>query len=99
LGSSVLDTSHVLAFAAILNDVSSPDHVSGARIVAAYKGGSPDFPQSRDRIDGFTQELQAKYGIEIVATISELCQRVDGVLLESVDGRVHLSQVREIIAA
>jgi len=37
--------------------------------------------------------------VEIVDTIEELCQKVDGVLLESVDGRPHLEQVRPVIAA
>ena len=99
LGIVGTDTSHVIGFATAFNDPSSPDHVPGARVVAAFKGGSPDIPASRDRIDGFTRQLQEKYGVEIVATIAELCRRVDGVLLTSNDGRVHLAQAREIIAA
>jgi predicted dehydrogenase len=99
LGLVGTDTSHVTAFAAAFNDAASPQHVAGARIVAAYRGGSPDLPSSRDRIDNFTKQLQEKYGVEVVGTIAELCARVDGVLLTSVDGRVHLAQAREIIAA
>jgi Oxidoreductase family, NAD-binding Rossmann fold len=99
LGLVGTDTSHVTGFAAAFNDPSSSQHVPGARIVAAYRGGSPDLPSSRDRIDNFTNQLKTKYGVEIVATIAELCARVDGVLLTSVDGRVHLAQAREIIAA
>jgi Oxidoreductase family, NAD-binding Rossmann fold len=99
LGIVGTDTSHVIGFATAFNDASSSAHVPGARIVAAFRGGSPDIPASRDRIDGFTQQLQEKYGVEIVATIAELCRRVDGVLLTSNDGRVHLAQAREIIAA
>ena len=41
-----LDTSHSPAFTRILNDPSHPDHVPGARVIAAYKGGSPDVPAS-----------------------------------------------------
>lgn len=99
LGLVGTDTSHVIGFATAFNDPSSPSHVPGARIVVAFKGGSPDLPQSRDRIDGFTRQLQDKFGIEIVGSIAELCRRVDGVLLTSVDGRVHLAQAREIINA
>ena len=99
LGLVGTDTSHVIGFATAFNDPSSPDHVPGARIVAAFKGGSPDLASSRDRIEGFSRQLQEKYGIEIVGTIAELCTRVDGVLLTSVDGRVHLAQAREIINA
>jgi Oxidoreductase family, NAD-binding Rossmann fold len=99
LGLVGTDTSHVTGFASVFNDPSSPQHVAGARIVAAYRGGSPDLPSSRDRIDNFTAQLKDKYGVEIVGSIAELCARVDGVLLTSVDGRVHLAQAREIIAA
>jgi hypothetical protein len=99
LGIVGTDTSHAPAFAAAFNDPSSPQHVAGATIVAAYRGGSPDLPSSRDRIDNFTTQLRDKYGVEIVGSIAELCVRVDGVLLTSVDGRVHLAQAREIIAA
>ena len=99
LGIVGTDSSHVVVFTTALNDATSSDHVPGARIVAAYRGGSPDLPSSNDRIEGFTQTLKQKYGVEIVETIAELCQRVDGVLLTSVDGRVHLAQAREVIAA
>lgn len=98
LGLVGTDTSHVIGFATAFNDPSSPTHVPGARIVAAFKAGSPDLPSSRDRIEGFTRQLQEKYGVAIVGSIAELCTRVDGVLLTSVDGRVHLAQAREIIA-
>jgi hypothetical protein len=99
LGIVGTDTSHVLGLAVAFNDPAAPDHVPGARIVAAYKGGSPDFAPSRDRIEGFTRQLQEKFGVEIVGSIAELCARVDGVLLTSVDGRVHLAEARAIIAA
>jgi hypothetical protein len=93
------DTSHCLQFARILNDSSSPEHVPGAQIVAAFKGGSKDIESSYTRVDKQGAELHDKWKIEIVPTIAELCQRVDAVLLLSSDGRVHLAQAREIIAA
>ncbi|HKQ73328.1 MAG TPA: Gfo/Idh/MocA family oxidoreductase [Blastocatellia bacterium] len=94
-----LDTSHVTAFTKLLNDKSDPNHVPGARVVAAFKGGSPDVESSRTRIERFTAELKDKWGVEIVGSIEELCRKVDAVLLESVDGRPHLSQVRPVFAA
>ena len=36
------DTSHVIAFSKVLNDPTSPDHIPGAKIVAAFKGGAGD---------------------------------------------------------
>jgi hypothetical protein len=94
-----LDTSHSGAFTQLLNDPSRPDHVPGARVVAAFKGGSPDVDASRNRIDKFTAELRDKWKIEIVDSIDELLKRVDAVMVLSVDGRVHLAQARQVIAA
>jgi predicted dehydrogenase len=99
IGMIGLDTSHVIAFTRLLNDPSSPDHVPGARVVAAFKGGSPDVESSRNRIDGFTAELRDKWKVEIVESIPVLCQKVDAVLLESVDGRPHLEQAKAVLAA
>jgi hypothetical protein len=99
LGIIGTDTSHVTAFTKILNDESSPDHVPGGQVVAAYKGGSPDIESSASRVDQYAEELRTKWKVQFVASIPELCRRVDAVLLESVDGRVHLEQARQVIAA
>ena len=99
LGIIGTDTSHVITFIRILNDPANPDHVPGARIVAAYKGGSPDFKLSVSRVDSFAVELHDKWNVEIVPDIATLASKVDGILLESVDGRVHLSQVKQAMAA
>ena len=98
LGIIGTDTSHVVAFTKTLNDTAAPDHVPGARVVAAFKGGSPDVESSRTRVDKFAEELKAKWNVEFVPDIKSLCGKVDAVLLESVDGRVHLEQARQVIA-
>lgn len=94
-----LDTSHVTAFTSLLNDASHADHVPGARVVAAFKGGSPDIEASATRVDKFTAELRDKWKIEIVDSIEALLPKVDAVMVESVDARVHLAQARPVIAA
>jgi len=99
LGIIGTDTSHVTAFTEILNDESSPDHVPGGQVVAAYKGGSPDIESSATRVDKFADELRTKWKVRFFTNIAEMCRNVDAVLLESVDGRVHLAQVRAVIAA
>ncbi|MBI1763091.1 MAG: Gfo/Idh/MocA family oxidoreductase [Acidobacteria bacterium] len=93
------DTSHVPAFTKLLNDKNDPNHIPGARVVAAFKGGSADVESSRTRVDNYAAEIKEKYGVELVNSIEELCQRVDAVLLESVDGRPHLNQVRPVLKA
>ena len=96
LGMIGLDTSHVIAFTGYIN--SRSDEL-GCRVVAGYPGGSPDFPASADRVEKFTNQLRDKHGLEIVDSIEELLEKVDGILLESVDGRPHLEQAKPVIAA
>src|SRR6058998_2249024 len=92
-----LDTSHVPAFAKIFNNPKAAGDLAGIKVVAGYPGGT-DIPASRDRVKGFTEQLRGM-GIEIVATIPELLDKVDVVLLESVDGRIHLQEATPVIQA
>jgi predicted dehydrogenase len=96
IGMIGLDTSHVIAFTKIIND---PKNNYGCKVVVGYPGGSADMPASADRVEKFTSQLRDQFGVEIVPTIEELCEKVDGVLLESVDGRPHLKQARPVIRA
>lgn len=93
------DTSHVPAFTKLLNDPKEPGHIPGARVVAAFKGGSHDVESSHTRVERFAAEIHDKYGVEIVSSIEELLTKVDAVLLESVDGRPHLAQARPVFKA
>ncbi len=99
LGMIGLDTSHATAFTEILNNPAAKGHVPGGRVVAAFKGGSPDIESSWSRVEGYTQELITKHGVKIHDDIATLCRDVDAVLIESVDGRPHLEQARAVIAA
>jgi predicted dehydrogenase len=94
-----LDTSHVVAFTQTLNNPKAEGVLSRVRIVAAYPGGSPDIPDSKNRIEGFTKTLREKYHVEIVDSIDALLKKVDVVFLESVDGRPHLEQVKPVFQA
>jgi len=96
LGIIGLDTSHVIAFPKLIND---PANNYGCKVVAGYPGGSDDVYDSYTRVEKFTKQIRDELGVEIVNSIEELCEKVDGVLLESVDGRPHLEQVRPVIAA
>src|SRR5438270_4751431 len=93
------DTSHVPAFTECINNPDAKGHVPGGRVVAAFKGGSKDIPSSATRVEGYAGTLQKKYGVKMYDTIEELCRNVDAVLLESVDGRPHLEQVRPVLEA
>jgi predicted dehydrogenase len=93
------DTSHCIAFTQEINDATDKNHVAGGKVVAAFKGGSPDIKESASRVEGFASQLQEKYGVKLVDSVEELCREVDAVLLESVDGRPHLEQVRPVFKA
>jgi predicted dehydrogenase len=93
------DTSHATAFTKLFNDPTDTNHIPGGKVVIAFKGGSPDIHESASRIDGITKQLQEKFDVKMMDSVEELCKEVDVVLLESLDGRPKLAQVRPIIEA
>ena len=99
LGLIGLDTSHVIAFTSRFNERDNPNHVPGGRVIAAFKGGSDDIQSSHTRVEGYTKTLVEKYGVKIYDDIKQLCENVDAILLTSLDGRPHLSQIRPVIEA
>lgn len=94
-----LDTSHVIAFTKALNVTTNKDHVPGAKVVAAFKSFSPDIPSSADRVEGYTKQITEQFGVKLVNSVEELCQQVDVVMLENVDGRPHLELAKPVIKA
>ncbi|MCX6333536.1 MAG: Gfo/Idh/MocA family oxidoreductase [Bacteroidia bacterium] len=91
-----LDTSHSVAFTKALNDPSADPAFLGYKVVAAYPKGSNDIKSSVDRIPGYTEDVK-KLGVEIVNTIDNLLPKVDCVLLETNDGRLHLGQAIPVL--
>jgi len=89
------DTSHVPAFTGLL--ARHPEW--RVKVVAAFKGGSPDVPSSANRVEKFAKQIHDEHGVEIVPTIAALLEKVDVVLIESVDGRPHLEQARPVLKA
>ena len=98
LGIIGLDTSHVIAFTKELNDPKVKEDLAGCPVVAAYPQGSRDIESSTSRVPKYTEEIKA-LGVEIVDSIPALLEKVDCVLLESNDGRVHLEQVLPVLKA
>ena len=88
-----LDTSHVPAFTRLFNNPKADGDLAGITVVAGYPGGT-DMPASKDRVAKFTEQVRTM-GVEIVDSIPKLLEKVDVVLLESVDGRIHLAEARE----
>ena len=93
------DTSHDLAFTETFNNPQGKGYVPGGKVVGAFKGGSLDVPESASRVDDIAKKLHDKYGVTLYDSIEALCSNVDVVLLESVDGRPHLAQIKPVLAA
>jgi predicted dehydrogenase len=91
-----LDTSHAVAFTRLLNDSNTEYHVPGGRVITAFPGGSEDFELSISRVAGFTSELQNNFSVSIVDSPEAVAERCDALLIESVDGRVHLEQFARV---
>ena len=91
-----LDTTHASTFASILHDANNPFHIPGAKVVAAYPGGSPDMPISISRVSGFTNELRDNYGIAILNSVEDVAEVCDLVFILAADGRTHPSLLRRV---
>lgn len=93
-----LDTSHSTAFTELLNGTSDDPFVREFEVVAAYPYGSKTIKSSYDRIPGYIEAVK-KHGVEITRSIAELLDKVDCVMLETNDGRIHLEQAAEVFRA
>ena len=93
-----LDTSHSIAFTKFINGDDKKEEYNDFIIVAAYPYGSKTIKSSYDRISVNSDQMKVM-GVEIVATIAELLEKVDCVLLETNDGNLHLEQANEVFKA
>lgn len=93
-----LDTSHSVAFTKALNNPAGSSEYGGYKVVAAYPYGSKDIKTSVDRIPGYIEDVK-KMGVEITGSIDDLLKKVDVVLLETNDGRLHLEQALLVLKA
>jgi predicted dehydrogenase len=89
---------HALPWTKIINAPGASGELADMTVVVAYPGGSSDIPQSlelREKSVGPVAEL----GVEIVASIDALLEKVDVVMILSIDGRMHLEQAKPVFAA
>jgi predicted dehydrogenase len=84
-----LDTTDAVTFTDLLHNPYNADHIPGAKVVAAFPGGSPDMQISASRVEGFTAELRDKYGVPIITSPEAVADAADVVFILSCDGRTH----------
>jgi virulence factor len=98
LGILDFDTSHAVEFTRRLNHTDGTPKeqvVEGARVVIGCAGESKLSPE---RIEGFTNQM-TKFGVPLVDNPRDMIGKVDGMLIESVDGTVHLERARPFLEA
>jgi hypothetical protein len=97
LGILDFDTSHAVEFTRRLNQVGTDKEqfVEGAKIVVGCPGESVLSPE---RIAGFAEQLR-KYGVPLVDRPAEMIGKVDGMLIEAVDGGVHYERAKPFLEA
>jgi predicted dehydrogenase len=93
-----LDTSHCQAFTRALNAPNPDPELGGFKVVAAYPKGSSEIKHSVERIPAITEEVRS-LGVEITGSIEDLLKKVDVVMLETNDGRLHLEQALQVLKA
>jgi len=81
----------------MLCDPSDPDHLPGARVVAAWAGGSPDLPISIDRVGEVSRRFCEIAGISLCAAPGEVAERSDVLLVSSCDGRTHRALAEAVL--
>jgi hypothetical protein len=97
LGILDFDTSHVVEFTKRLNhkDIAEEQWVDGAEVVIGCPGESKLSPE---RIPGFTKTME-KLGVPLVDKPEDMIGKVDGMLIESVEGGVHFNRAKPFLEA
>ncbi|MBE0696628.1 MAG: right-handed parallel beta-helix repeat-containing protein, partial [Anaerolineaceae bacterium] len=68
----------------------------GVQVTGVYAGGSEQFSLSRERVKGFSAEIERRFQIPTYASIPDLAKDGDCLFLTSVDGRQHLEQFKQM---
>jgi predicted dehydrogenase len=89
---------HALPWTKIINDPKASGELADMVVVAAYPGGSSDIPQSMELLKKSAGPV-AELGVQIVDSIEDLLEKVDVVMILSIDGRKHLEEARPVFAA
>jgi len=97
LGILDFDTSHAVEFTKRLNhlNIDKDQWVDGAKIVIGCPGESKLSPE---RIAGFTEQM-TKMEVPLVEKPEDMIGKVDGMLIEAVDGSVHFDRAKPFLEA
>ena len=110
LGILGIDNFGSVAYTEFLNRPHAEGVFEGVRVVAAYPIGSPDYPDSDKLVASWKDQLLKMYQspkdpkdavppIEMVNSVEELLKKCDGIMIFSMDGRLHLKQAEAVLRA
>jgi virulence factor len=99
LGVVDFDSSHSVEFTKRLNGkgVDADQMVPGARVVAGCV--LPSAITEASKVEAYVRAFRDDLGLPLVEKPEDLLGKVDGVLIESVDGSVHLERARPFLEA
>ena len=86
---------HAVPWTQIVNSPQAKSPLSDMKIVAAYPSFSKDIPFSSDNIQKNIEAMRGM-GVQITDSIESLVQKVDAVMVLSIDGRPHPEQARPV---
>lgn len=90
---------HSAAFSSLMNDEDKDEDLVGCRIATLYHpAGNPDVEFTSEQLASYKAEVQ-KAGVKVVSSMDEMLKDVDGVLIETNDGRPHMKEVLPAIRA
>ena len=97
LGILDFDTSHCVEFTRRLNQIGNDKEqfVEGAKVVVGCPGESKLSPE---RIEGFTKQMK-EFGVPLVDKPGDMIGKVDGMLIEAVDGTAHYERAKPFLEA
>ncbi|MBN9117689.1 MAG: Gfo/Idh/MocA family oxidoreductase [Planctomycetes bacterium] len=97
LGILDFDTSHCVEFTKRLNHIGKDQEqfVEGAKVVVGCPGESKLSPE---RVEGFTKQMK-DFGVPLVDKPTDMIGKVDGMLIEAVDGTVHYERAKPFLEA
>ncbi len=90
---------HSAAFSTFLNAKDKEGDLAGCRIEALFRPkGNPDVDFTPKQLSEFKSTVE-KAGVKIVSSMDELLEMVDGILIETNDGRPHMKEVLPALKA
>jgi hypothetical protein len=97
LGILDFDTSHCVEFTRRLNHIGKDEEqfVDGAKVVIGCAGESKLSPE---RIGDYTKQMK-DFGVQLVDKPADMIGKVDGMLIEAVDGTVHYERAKPFLEA